>query len=90
MRISLGAVSRPLESLENKTGSWAVKVPKVNPDKCVGCGECRMLCPEGCIDLVKKGEKVVAEVDYDYCKGCGICSEICHSHAIEMVEKVIE
>lgn len=90
MRISLGAVSRPLESLENKTGSWAVKIPKVDVEKCVGCGECYMYCPEGCIEMVNYEERKFAKVDHDYCKGCGICSEICPANAIEMVEKVIE
>ncbi|WP_456328518.1 4Fe-4S dicluster domain-containing protein [Archaeoglobus sp.] len=90
MRISLGAVSRPLESLKNKTGSWAVKIPKINEDKCLGCGECRMVCPDGCIELVDVEGRKVAKVDYDYCKGCGICSDVCPANAIEMVEKVIE
>ncbi len=90
MRISLGAVSRPLESLENKTGSWAVRVPKIDVERCVGCGECYMFCPDGCIEMVQIENRRIAKVDYDYCKGCGICSEICPANAIEMIEKVIE
>ncbi len=90
MRISLGAVSRPLESLKFKTGDWATIIPNVDEDKCIGCGECSMYCPEGCIELVRIDIKKVARVDYDYCKGCGICNYVCPAEAISMVEKVIE
>lgn len=31
------------------------RVPRVNPDRCVGCGLCEHVCPEGCISM-----KVVA------------------------------
>ena len=49
-------------------------------EKCVGCEQCYLYCPDGVIS-VKDGK---AAIDYDFCKGCGICAKICKIGAIEM------
>ena len=76
------------------TGSWRYMKPRVDKDKCRGCGTCVKYCPEGMIKLrdrskeeLKKGDnlsKKVAEIDYDFCKGCGVCAEVCQFGAIKM------
>jgi len=73
-------VSRP--STNNKTGLWRTFKPIVT-DKCVGCGLCANLCPEGCIKI--EGKKAV--IDYDYCKGCLICVNQC---PVKAMKKKIE
>ncbi|MGN0613336.1 MAG: 4Fe-4S binding protein [Porcipelethomonas sp.] len=59
---------------------WRNIRPVVNNEKCVGCCQCSMYCPDGVIS-VTEGKAVV---DYDFCKGCGICSKICKLDAIGM------
>lgn len=66
--------------LVTKNASWRSIRPVINADKCVGCLQCYLYCPEGVI--YKDGGKVA--VDYDFCKGCGICKKMCKTGAIEM------
>jgi len=55
-------------------------MPKVNKDKCVGCGSCVANCP---YDAIKIGEDGKAEIDPEKCKNCGRCKEVCPMEAIE-------
>ena len=66
--------------LVTKNASWRSIRPVINADKCVGCLQCYLYCPEGVI--YKDGGKVA--VDYDFCNGCGICKKMCKTGAIEM------
>lgn len=63
---------------------WRSQRPVINPERCVHCNLCYLVCPEGVI--YKQDEKMV--VDYNYCKGCGICSKECRKEAITMEEEV--
>lgn len=63
---------------------WRNKRPVIHSNKCVGCLQCYMYCPDGVI--YKSGKKVA--IDYDFCKGCGICAKTCKLHAIEMKMEV--
>jgi pyruvate ferredoxin oxidoreductase delta subunit len=62
--------------------SWRTQTPHVNAERCTGCLQCYLLCPEGVMAAV--GETVT--IDYDFCKGCGICARACKRHAIKMSE----
>lgn len=66
--------------LVSKNSGWRSVRPVIDIDKCIGCQQCYMYCPDGVISI--KDEK--AFVDYDFCKGCGICSKICKLNAIGM------
>jgi len=59
---------------------WRSVQPVINAEKCVGCMQCYLYCPDGVISVENKK----AQIDYDFCKGCGICSKICRLNAIEM------
>lgn len=83
--IKPGAVVKPGTAKATKTGTWRVKKPVFDPDKCISCGLCEKYCPEGCVYIIE-GEKYVA--DEEYCKGCGICVDVCSAGAIEMEEEV--
>jgi len=54
------------------------KKPRVDPDRCTGCGTCTELCRFGAIEA--------GEVDPVTCEGCGLCALGCPEGAIEMVE----
>ena len=57
--------------------------PKVDQEKCIGCGMCQLYCPESTVKLTS--EKVI--FDYRFCKGCGVCAYECPAHAIKMVQE---
>ena len=69
--------------LVSKNGGWRSIRPVVKANKCIGCKQCYLYCPDGVISI--KDKKAV--IDYDFCKGCGICAKICKAGAIEMEEE---
>ncbi len=66
--------------LVSVNSGWRSIRPVVNVEKCVGCSQCYLYCPDGVISIENKK----AVIDYDFCKGCGICHKICKLNAIEM------
>ena len=84
-------IANPRTSRENKTGDWRSMRPVTDTAKCIKCGTCVSVCPEGCISGadVKKGlqEREFPKTDYDYCKGCGICANECPVKCIAMVKE---
>jgi len=69
--------------LVTKNSTWRSQRPVVNAEKCTGCLQCYLHCPEG---VIFQKEKIV-DIDFDFCKGCGICRKICKFSAIEMKEE---
>ena len=54
---------------------------KVCKYACLGCGDCKNVCPEGAIDV----ENRLAKVDPDKCINCGACILACPKHIIERI-----
>ena len=87
---------KPNTSKKNKTGGWRTFTPEFLVDKCIACGVCAKICPEGIIEKKdppqvnasrrarKKPEKAYYQADLSYCKGCGICAANCPVKAIIM------
>jgi len=59
-------------------------IAKVNEEKCVNCGGCKIYeknCPHDAVHV----NDLLAKVDYDKCVNCGICVEKCPTKAIRRV-----
>ncbi|MCI8336595.1 MAG: 4Fe-4S binding protein [Peptococcaceae bacterium] len=69
--------------LVTKNAGWRNMRPVIDQDKCIGCLQCYLYCPEGVIAKDTENEKKV-KIDYDFCKGCGICRRMCKLDAIRM------
>lgn len=53
----------------------------LRPKRCIVCGSCEELCPEGAISRTESGYTT----DTDICKLCGTCTEVCPAEARELV-----
>ena len=68
--------------LVSKNAGWRNIRPMIDVEKCRGCLQCYLYCPDGVISKNHENGKV--QIDYDFCKGCGICRKICKFDAIKM------
>jgi heterodisulfide reductase subunit A len=50
-------------------------------ERCGGCRTCEGLCPFGAIEMVHKGDRLIAHVNEVLCKGCGVCAAACPAGA---------
>lgn len=60
--------------------SWRVFQPVIDMDKCIGCKNCWIYCPE---TAIKWTDEDKPEIEWRKCKGCGICVNECPVEAIE-------
>lgn len=77
----------PSTTIKNKTGGWRNTRPIFDHEKCIACGNCERVCPEGIVfasGKVNSNGKKYREADLDFCKGCGICAVECPAGAIKM------
>lgn len=67
-------------------------IPKLNVDKCNGCGKCVEVCPVAALGLVSAEDpsnkkKKKAYLNEDPCLGCGVCVRSCGKDALELKER---
>ncbi len=54
---------------------------EVHEERCVGCGNCVVVCPHR---LLSVNAGIVAVVDVDLCMECGACAQNCPDGAISV------
>jgi len=73
------AASMALALLDKGEVTISPTTAKVIVERCVGCGDCILVCPYSAISRVE-GK---AEINSALCKGCGTCVATCPAGAIE-------
>ena len=69
-------------------------------EKCIGCGNCRDICPCAAIDLVKvpnlnikpregANDPYRPQIDYGRCSYCGLCVEVCPTGSLQLSKDLI-
>ena len=88
-----GAIVTPGNTiLKDLTASRQGFIPVYDPETCVHCGLCDLVCPD--FSLVWEEEKGDEEpvvrlrgIDYRYCKGCLKCTEVCPTTSMTSVRE---
>lgn len=68
--------------LVSRNAGWRTMRPVLSLERCSGCLQCYMQCPDGAVFKAAGGQ---VALDYDFCKGCGICAKACALGCIQMV-----
>ncbi len=63
------------------------KIVKIDEEKCNGCGECIVNCPEGALAIVDGKARVVRE---SFCDGLGVCIGKCPVGAMTIEQREAE
>lgn len=61
--------------------------PQVDPEKCVGCGECLAICPNGVFVLNEESEKAEVADPGNCVVLCDKCAVFCAQGAITFPDK---
>ncbi|MGL4633736.1 MAG: 4Fe-4S binding protein [Cetobacterium sp.] len=70
-----------IKHMENiKENNYMTVPPKVELDKCVGCGICKIVCGYKAIEIENKK----AVIDIERCFGCGVCTSKCPTKALSI------
>jgi heterodisulfide reductase subunit A len=91
-----------IKEISGVPGDFTVKVwvkPRgVNPEKCIGCGECSQVCPGKTLDEYNErlqerkaiyrpfpqAVPSIYTIDYEACLMCGACERACPAEAIDI------
>ncbi len=76
-----GVLTEPGTARNYRVGEWRSMHPVWDTKRCIKCGVCWCVCPEGAIQEQPDGYFNMQ----DYCKGCGICTKECVTGCISMV-----
>jgi heterodisulfide reductase subunit A len=101
-------LSTELVAVEGETGHFQVTLKQepnwVDPQRCVGCGQCADLCPVEVPDDFNAGltkHKAIYLpvphaipnaylIDFNSCNRCGACAEVCPTDAIHLPQRIYE
>ena len=57
------------------------------PDKCIGCGKCFKVCPQGAHILTEDGTHII---DREKCTVCGTCVDTCFAEGLVTVGQTVD
>lgn len=81
----LAAVAQSAALLKKGYAELEPLVARIDPEACLGSGECLTACPYDAITSIAWDGRTIASVDPATCKGCGGCVPICPSDAIDLL-----
>jgi heterodisulfide reductase subunit A len=76
------AVARATAAVASGYVSVVPTVSEVDPERCIGCGLCEILCPFSAARVVETDRGMKSETIAASCKGCGVCSASCPQKAV--------
>ena len=68
-------------------------IPKIDKEKCTGCGKCVESCPIEAIEWTPDNSKVNStsrkkvKINEEICLGCGVCIRSCHNNSITLEKR---
>jgi len=62
--------------------------PKVDRDKCIGCGRCYISCQDGGHQAIEFGEDRKPRIVGTKCVGCHLCRLVCPTNAMGMAKRM--
>ena len=74
----------PAEQLDRTTYS----LPKIDREKCVGCGRCYVSCQDGGHQAISFGEDRAPRIIGRKCVGCHLCLLVCPADAISPARRI--
>ncbi|NPA15949.1 MAG: CoB--CoM heterodisulfide reductase iron-sulfur subunit A family protein, partial [Deferribacteres bacterium] len=77
-----GAAAEALSLIMREKVEIEAATSYIDPEVCVGCQQCRKVCPYSAIDYNPALE--VCVVNEALCKGCGLCAATCPNKAITL------
>jgi len=77
-------VFHPYEGLKPVEGARGR--PKLDIERCVGCGVCAYICPNKAIKIVTVGERKLPAIDMGRCCFCRLCVDYCPRSALSMTK----
>ena len=63
--------------------------PKIDYNKCIGCGRCYISCTDAGHQAIKFSEDRKPTIDLNKCVGCHLCKHVCPQKAIDVASKRI-
>jgi uncharacterized protein (DUF362 family)/Pyruvate/2-oxoacid:ferredoxin oxidoreductase delta subunit len=88
LHVRLRRAPRPAEHIPTWLGRFSRRFlytrPRVDPRRCVGCGDCAAVCPASCIRLAES-----ARIDRERCLECFCCMEACPHDAIAVSQGLL-
>jgi NADH-quinone oxidoreductase subunit F len=60
---------------------------EVDPEKCNGCGLCKLICQH---EAISGDKKEAHAVDFELCQKCGICKSECQFDAIQVISRGVK